>query len=829
MSQQKEKICGNLISNSYGDRFLYDINRKTFDQLDAATLFQQRFGEDLLMANTLYIVVGTDSGLLPQHILKQGPGENSLYLFIELDQVSERLVSENILPQLPGNIEIISVNILKDRIKDSRITDYFFAEKIKLYESFASRDANLPQYRTLFSETETLLKGRDLQLGISINTRLFYEKLLDNITENRTPAMLLSGLFQGKTAVILGGGPSLDSLLPWVRDNQDKLVVLAVSRISRRLIEFGLTPHVVLSVDPKDVSFSISREMLLLPEDVLFIHANHVANRLCAFWKGRNLYLGPRYPWKTDVKQSNIDQWEPTVTNAALGVTVTMGFSQVILVGVDFCYSSTGMTHAGGSNESDAGPKLDDSIEIETNDGSRAETSPGYFHAMGYLAEQATQAKRQGCQVISPARSAARIESVDFIPTEQICHTSSAEEPSKLIRAILPSDTPETRAADGRTVLAELGRTRTNLRKIARLATEALEYSRRLYKRTDGKPDQFMQQRISKIEARLESDFLDLASVVKNFNMRAFINTSPSGNATPQEKEQRLLDYFTAYKQGAEEFCILLESAIKQTEIRLEEDAEKPDFDKIFGHWISSKQLWRILVLRHKRKEFETLLPNKWKEQVTNWEDVAMKWIRERLDDTRKKPVSPRDLSRVKGKALSLFEKRDTGALERLYTGLTQHPNAENAAQLQALIKGYHCELNENRDEALDCYQRLIDKEFTPLTEEALRRVSVISLRSNNLEMAQLALECLSNASINYKPKYADLLASLGKRQQAADIYTAYLKCVPNDIPVMLKLAENYQHMGAEDIAQQVFEIVLRLDPNNSTARFLLSKGRETP
>ena len=822
MPTSHQDPCGPLVSNPFGEKYLYEVNRATFSQIDADTLYCQHFGERLTTPNSLHLIVGCDSGLLLRYLLQDSSVESNLYLIIEPEEVRDRLLSENLLPDLPDNIRLINADELKDWLNSPETLGYLVTDSAKFHESFAARDANLNRYRQLTATTEALLKSRVLHLRIDINNRTFYEKQLENISENRHPATCLKGVFKGQTAVILGGGPSLDPLLSWVIDNRDKLVIIAVSRVARRLLEVGLIPHIVVSVDQQEVSFSISREILLLPEDVLFIHSNHVANRLCALWLGRNLYFGPRYPWVSDNDPENIDPWGPTVTNTALGAAVAMGFARAIVIGVDFCYNSAGMTHAAGSNETDAGPKLDDTVTIVTNDGNKAETSPGYFHAMGYFADQAEQARQTGCELISPAAGAARIAAVTYLPPDDIMLTPLDQKTGQHLSSVLPPDTAETRYADGKMVLSELALARKALRKVASLAGEALGHSRRLYQRIDGKPDQGLLQRITKIEERLEGEFSRYSTVAKNYNMPELLKAT----ATSLDPQQRYLTYFTAYQQGAEEFCSLVEAATRRVQARLEEDAPRPDFKKIVEQWREDKQAWRFRVFKKRRPEFVSVLPEDWQKAISIWETSAHNWLRERLDGTRPKPLAPRDLSRVRGKALNLFLQRDIIELERLFHGLAQHPDTEQAAQLQALIKGYHCELHNQTDQALECYQLLIGEDVTPISEEALRRISIVSLEQNKLELAQLALECLSNVSVSYMPRYADLLALRGQHQQAADLYTAYLEQVPTDLEIMIKLGKNYRAMGAEDAAQTLFKLVLAQDPDNPTALTLLRENR---
>ncbi|MFO7812812.1 MAG: tetratricopeptide repeat protein, partial [Pelovirga sp.] len=87
--------------------------------------------------------------------------------------------------------------------------------------------------------------------------------------------------------------------------------------------------------------------------------------------------------------------------------------------------------------------------------------------------------------------------------------------------------------------------------------------------------------------------------------------------------------------------------------------------------------------------------------------------------------------------------------------------------------------------------------------------------------------ECLSNVSVSYQPRYADLLSAMGQYQQAADHYTRYLETVPSDLAVLIKLGKTYRAMGAEEAAQTAFKLVLDQDPGNCTAQALAAEKRQ--
>lgn len=818
MSTDKNDICGRLLTNPFGEQFFREINRNSFMQCDSATLYQQIFAQKLTAPDTLHIVLGSDSGLLAQFIKTRGPGKNSFYLIVELVPVKNKLQHEGLIPSQTQSLSIITPDALQQKLETDRMTDYFLAEKIQLHASLSVRDSNLPQYSILSSTVAAAINARALQLRTDINQRSFYEEQLKNICENRYPAKNLIGLFEGKTAVILGGGPSLDRFIPWVKEHRDSIILIAASRVSRRLIQSNLIPDIICSVDQQEVSFVISREMLLFPDYVLFIHGNHTVSELCAFWHGPSMYFGPRFPWKTKLNKNNIDPWGPTVTNTALGAAVAMGCSRAIMIGVDLCYDEFGMTHASGSNESTSGPKLDDSIQVFTNSGRTAETSPDYYAAIDHLSRQARAAGAKRCQVISLSPDAAKIDTVEFIPVEELTLEPLQCSPSEVIRNALPVDTATSRINDGQQACSELKRVHRLMTKMSSSVQEAEELM------VTSPPTAALSARLDSINKQLENIYPDIASLAQNYNMRAFLQaTLALKQSSANERLKHYKSYFEAWKNGLEDLCALIEAAIKRTEARIEEDSFQPDFDLIFAQWEQDRHWGRCLALPAKRLDLQDLLPPRWKETFKEWNDSAQSWIRAYLNESEQ-PIPPRDLNGPRIKALNLFNQRNAAALERLFSGLETHPDKEEAGRVQILVKAYYHEINGETDDALKCYELLIGDKFTPLVEEALRRISVICLSQKKLEMALVALECLSNASPSYKPRYADLLARTGQREQAAETYTRYLESHPDDLEVMIKLGRNYRDMNMEDGARQIFELVLQQHPDNKTAKTLLDE-----
>ncbi len=885
MTSVETTWTNSLVKNHFGDQYLYEVNRNTFDQFGAQNVFQQQFQTAFAEADKLHVIIGTDSGLLPDFVQRYGNPSNR-YLFVELEQIDNALKKENVSQPSAANITITDKKQFWTEAQKHLIDSYIYQESLFFWESLGARNDFIGQYHEIAATIQREIKSRAYELSTSLGSRSFLECQIDNMADNRYPAKIVENLFPGKTAVILGGGPSLDEFIPWVKENRDDLIIFAVSRICRRLIEVDLKPHFVVSVDSSDYSFDISREMLQLADKTVFFHSFHVAPRLLALWGGRSLYLGQRTPWTSSLNKENLPIWGPTVTNTALGIAVAMGVRQAILIGVDMCYSPAGYTHAAGNAEHIAGPKLDAQITVKTNSGRTAETGPEYFSAIHQLSAQAKIAKKQDCAVISPAPNAAQIEHVTFKPIRELTPGPQSVAPTDIMFAALPADSPANRQADGQQLLNELNRVQQGLEQTAVAIENALaSYHSRITEKealpallrhlerdlSTAVPDletMFarygaadlpelpvdspllldelckIRQSLGQTAATIESDlkrgpsgtvakaelqnlendisatFPDLLAMLKQYGARDFLKIQDQSPDKIQFRDAQPEEYFRALQKSLGDILQRILAATQRTICRIQEEHSSPDFDLISQQWHYDKQLGRIRVWLARHPEILDIAPETFQDVFSERKQQIDTWINERL------LASPRQSERlvrfhldgVFGKALKLFLAKDAVQLQKILAGLTAYPNDSTAQELSALIQGYLFELEQKYDCALTAYQQLIGDTFNQTVEEALRRVSVICLSEKNLEMATLALECLSNASTTYQPKYADLLCLVNRRQEAADVYTEYLQNNPSDLITLIKLGQNYEKMGAKDVANQVYQLVLEQDPENPVA-----------
>ncbi len=818
---------GPFLVNEFGDRYLYDINGPAFNKAGSSSVFSKHYGNELFAENSLYIVVGSDSGLLPQFVVDTGVPEGSYYLFIEPEEVLEKVYA--VVPEggFHKKIFMTSHENWLACAEQLSCQNFVYLGQLKFSQSFAALDGRYSPYLPLSTLLKEELDKLSWQLQASIGTRLFLIRQLENLAENQVSAARLKDAFRGRTAVVLGAGPSLDECLPWILENRQHLAVVAVSRISRRLLSVGLTPDIVVSVDPQEVSFDVSKEMLQFWEKTLFVHEYHVVNSLLGQWRGRSMFIGKRVPWDSSLNDEIVECAGPTVTNSAVALCLWAGFEKVGLCGVDLCFSREGHTHAKGSYEREAGAQLGrGNLWVETNGGWLAETTADYHAAAQQIGVLAERAAKQGCLIVSLSESAAQISGVKYIPAHEVGLCSEIEPFGDILETRLPLESAETRRDYYRAVIAELLQVQKSLREMKKLSLEALKANATFFGlrgKDKGNPKHRM--RMERIEKKLNNDFADLPGLVKQLGIRDFLKmTQGDQDREWDENDAERLGriYYEAYRDSSSRLLEMLDSAVDRLQSRLEEENDRPDFALLTRQWGQDAQPGRSLVWMDKHP----LIP-----VPAEWQQELQLLARDYEEQQDQAPAYSRRLQKkqkmtgVLGKLKVMYRQRQKDALAALQSNL-EGQDADDSIALAQLAAAYLAELDEDQDCALEAYQKILDlgddKRSFAVLEETLKRLLGLCLRSQDLENALLIAESLSHLSVTYLPNYADLLWLLGDQRGALDKYADYLDGVPNDHTAMIKVGRYYQSLGMSDGARMMFEMVLQQDQDNLTAKVLL-------
>jgi hypothetical protein len=818
-TQSLHADLNSIVSNDFGERYLFAINRNVFQASDASTVFRTYFDDSLFKEDTFYVIAGTDSGLLYQFIKSQGVPKGSRYLFVELAQVLAQLVE---MDDPDSGLAIATLDTWQARgSQELDLLDYAVQGRVALIRSLGVVHGHygdyLPFWRKLREEFDLLLKKQE----IGLNIRPFTLRQIENLTENEISAICLRNTFEGKTAVLLAGGPTLDELLPWVAQHRNDLLVIAVSRISHSLLKAGIQPDICVSVDPYAINLKVSREMLEFQDGTLLVNEYHLSPNLLSSWGGQKVFMGKRYPWSTPLEPENLmPSVGTTVTNTAFNLALETGVTQLVLVGADFCFSQTGHTHASGSAEHALGsrPMYGDK-RVETNGGKMADTTVSFLHSANTIDTQAEIAVARGCRVINPAADAMRLPHVEYLPVEAIPLTPLPKPARDILASAVPASDSDSLTRFYNEVLGEVDRVLEDLRSIKTQSDKALDYNRRLFDQKERGAGLHNNAKLDAIEKAFADKYASTVKFIKYFGLQRLVPILRQTDDQPEELEENNRLYFSALHKTATDLVEILRLARSRILSRLEEEKSTPNVPRLIEQWEKDQQPGRAIQWAQRHANYVEQLPAAEQQALHEFEQGFDDSIEELAQYYHKSIEQGLELDGAAARAREYFQCQDKEGLQRLQVGLQQHREPHQAEHFLPLVQGYLAELDNNQEEAITAYQAVGEG---PAQIDALMRLFEFHSTAQDWPAALSVLKTLSGISAIYSPMYADLLQATGDIDGAVETYTDYLLANPDDLNSMMKLGRIFYHCGSVEGVEWTMNYILGKDPDNHAAKAML-------
>lgn len=153
----------------------------------------------------------------------------------------------------------------------------------------------------------------------------------------------LRDLTPGVPAVVVGAGPSLDLVVPLLRDARERAVIIAVDTALRPLAAAGIDPHLVVAVDPGEANV---RHLVDLPPcpGAHLVAEGSVDPAAFATFRGRTFAfaVADHQPWPW-LRESGFDHgrlraWGSVLT-CAFDLACVMGCDPIVFVGSDLAFT----------------------------------------------------------------------------------------------------------------------------------------------------------------------------------------------------------------------------------------------------------------------------------------------------------------------------------------------------------------------------------------------------------------------------------------------------------------------------------------------------------
>ncbi|KUJ75490.1 hypothetical protein AVO42_09220 [Thiomicrospira sp. XS5] len=752
------------VTNKFHETYFKNINGDACQAVDSVTYFESHFYPDLSEPNTLYLIAGTDSGRLPDYIKQYAP--KSQIIWIEHPDVSDQL-SEVPSPCWPN----FDAKALEHTLVESpNIQDIILVPCVAIAEKTAEA-----AYLSFYSHVQTEFSRWFNAWKRQRNQSFFFHRFLTNMADCVHPVHVLFNHLKGQNAVVLGGGPSLDAVLPWLKAHQKNVIIFAAGRISRRLLSENIQPDFITTIDPNEVIYDNSKEMVHFSNSAILLHTNYSYPPLITDWQGAKAYTEKFVPWEEPNDETNLMVEGPTVTNSMIQLAHALGCPNVYLLGVDFCYSADGKTHESQSIDSQFGQIAhDSSLTLETYSGQRALTNPIFAEAHHQLGLYMNKLP-EPCKVFNTSYSAAKIDGIACLSVEQIQLNVKPKQPyiERIKMRLLEND--HALKTHFQSVRQALTPVRKSLVEIQKNAQAALKSASQIEKQP-GLLDKTL-PKIDKLRLKIYREDLTLAIldyVTAGTKAQKEIFLEPADFQNDSAKMLEVLAcQMTTFIDLTRRLIGQFDEALKQVQVR-QKELKGGSLKALADHWIQHTEEGRFLNwlsthqltiddLNTQEQVLGQQLLDRF-ERRTQSEDASK--LRQKL--TKLQETAPDNVTL----AANLFDAQDTEGLNKLIERLQKQTRdmaqgsgeaiSDNQETL-CLAQGYLSELNGEIEAACTYYTQLTHNRHLEL---GLLQIVSIAYQQEDGTTVLNALEVLSHLKDAYLPVYNQALETQGKMEQ---------------------------------------------------------------
>lgn len=156
-------------------------------------------------------------------------------------------------------------------------------------------------------------------------------------------------LTNDKPTLLIAAGPSLTKNMKWLKENQDKFILVAIGATYKKLFDNGITPDIVTTVDPKyhilDATHFNLKDVELLKNTMVLASINTPTKILDRF-NQEKLFLYE----VVDTFKNNSNVYNGiSVGEITLSLLLDMNVKEIYLLGTDLAFDEkTGLSHFEG-------------------------------------------------------------------------------------------------------------------------------------------------------------------------------------------------------------------------------------------------------------------------------------------------------------------------------------------------------------------------------------------------------------------------------------------------------------------------------------------------
>ena len=745
---------------------------EVFEHQRSEQIYQYYVGSEL-PDDKLFILIGTDSGKLIDYLAKNAKS-GQRYVFLEHQEVITAL--ETLEKKYFNNFkyELCSFEEFEFEYLYESYQDYVVRNAVTILSSLML-DSDHKAYQGLSKKYQERYHQFLIDRMDNRDFKPFFDKQLDNTCDLIHPLSTIKDKLNSLVpAIILGGGPTLDETIPWLKENQHKVVIFAASRICKRLLKEHITPDFIGLFDYQELIFDYSKEMFEFQDSSVLVTSEHPYTGLIRQWPGLKAYSRRRFPWAKGGEDNFISDG-PTVTNGMFGIAAYLGAKEIYLAGVDFCFTKEGVCHESGSIE--AKNKQTDKVDTTALNyrGEEVGTNIQLYDARNAFEEQLQRLKLTypSLKVFNLNDGAAVIKEIAFKPLESLSLTHEKQSVAEQFALPLKNNVP-VQAAFQKKLKQDIKTSNQWFLSIIKEAKLGLKMTQNLFEnrsKQQKRIDKVLKQK-SKLEKMIGPDYMTMVNYAYEAFMASLKPVESEAEMTQQEIRDSLAGFFGGLLAAAQGFKLKLLDVSEELERRQLEILPTTPFGTLANMWLEQSIPGRFYVWL---KAFAEQDYNYYQQQFPELVESLETQFKNRLeDDSALQKAFKQRLDTPQEFAFRLQDAFAEKNLIKLKNIVRQLKFANDPAyQLtKSYAAGLQLELKNEPKEALLHYLRIDPKQNIVLIQE---RVYPLAFLLKKNQTGCDALKNLSQFSEKYLPFYADALIVSGREDQAIKVYETYL------------------------------------------------------
>ncbi len=387
---------------------------------------------DSIYVNTTLIIFGLSRGEYLSAVQKKTSEFNNI-LIIEPSMEIFKAFSED------NNNHILEdkhINILCQPDEKELTTAYNLlidskqVGNIKIYDYGSYRNIFKEDYKLLFDSLQKFITGNAINRNtIDAYSVKWFNSYMSNLRHSMDSYTIndFKDSFKNYPSVVVSAGPSLDKNIDLLKGMENKVLIIAGNRTLKPLLDRGIRPHFVCTIDPTDLIYEMMKENL--DAKVPLVHSHMSNDLLVREQKGaRVLYTsGGNHNYLPELLDYEVDSLISggSVAHAAADFAVYCGCSPVIFIGQDLAYTNN-ERHADSAKAS-IDKELNYSLkQVEAYGGGTVGTSVD-FDLFRRAFETYIQTKQE-IRFINSTEGGARIKGTEEVPLKEILNSFTSKE-----------------------------------------------------------------------------------------------------------------------------------------------------------------------------------------------------------------------------------------------------------------------------------------------------------------------------------------------------------------------------------------------------------------